>query len=140
VSRAIEIAKISGPRAYLAQCYVTRAEVALKAKDADLARRSAEEAVAAATEPGQESDRAIAGASLVLAELDVRDGEIARAEKRLREAVAIYKLREAKAELGDAYMRLSRVAKQRGDLEGAERYASLAYATAKPLSANVEPS
>src|SRR5438445_809001 len=140
VSRAIEIAKVSGPAAYLAHCFVTRAEVALKAKDTQLARQSAEEAVATATERGQEADRAISGAALVLAELDLRDGDATRAERRLREAVAIYKAQEAKAELGDAYMRLSRAAKKRGDLRGAERYASLAYAAAKPLSVNIEPS
>jgi tetratricopeptide (TPR) repeat protein len=140
VSRAIEIARVSGPPAYLAHCFVTRAEVALKAKDPGLARRSAEEAIATATEPGQESDRAVAGAGLVLAELDLREGDEARAERRLRDAVAIYKAQEAKAELGDAYMRLSRLAKKRGDLRGAERYASLAYEAAKPLSVNIEPS
>jgi transcriptional regulator with XRE-family HTH domain len=139
VSRAIEIAKVSGPAAYLAQCFVTQAEVALKAKDPVLARKSAEEAIATATERGQEADRAVAGAALVLAELDLRDGDVARAERRLRDAVATYKAQSAKAELGDAYMRLARVAKTRGDLRGAERYASLAYAATKPLSANIEP-
>jgi len=33
---------------------------------------------------------------------------------------------------------LSRAAKKRGDLRGAERYASQAYAASKPLSANIE--
>src|SRR5882762_1115782 len=42
VARAIEIARVSGPAAYLAHCYATRAEVALKAKDPALARSSAE--------------------------------------------------------------------------------------------------
>src|SRR5207244_12881862 len=128
VSRAIEIAKVSGPAADLAHCFVTRAEVALKAKDTQLARQSAEEAVATATERGQEADRAIAGAALVLAELDLRDGDATRAERRLREAVAIYKAQEAKAELGDAYMQHSRAAKKRGDRRNDERDATLTYA------------
>jgi tetratricopeptide (TPR) repeat protein len=138
VARAIEIARVSGPAAYLAHCYATRAEVALKAKDAMLARSSAEAAIAAVVERGADADRAVAGATLVLAELDLRDGETARAERRMREVAATYKALDAKAELGDVFMRLSRAAKKRGDLRGAERYSSLAYAASKPLSANIE--
>ena len=138
VARAIEIARVSGPAAYLAHCYATRAEVALKAKDTALARSSAEEAISSVVERGADADRAVAGASLVLAELDLRAGEPARAERRMREVAATYKTLDAKAELGDVLMRLSRVAKKRGDLRGAERYASQAYAASKPLSANIE--
>jgi tetratricopeptide (TPR) repeat protein len=138
VTRAIEIARVSGPAAYLAHCYATRAEVALKAKDATLARSSAEAAIAAVGERGADADRAVAGATLVLAELDLRDGEPARAERRMREVAATYKALDAKAELGEVLMRLSRGAKQRGDLRAAERYASQAYAASTPLSANVE--
>ena len=56
----------------------------------------------------------------------------------MRDAAAIYKTLDAKAELGDVLMRLSRSAKSRGDLRAAERYSSQAYAASKPLSANVE--
>jgi tetratricopeptide (TPR) repeat protein len=138
VARAIEIARVSGPAAYLAQCYVTRAEVALKATDTALARSSAEAAIAVVGERGADADRAVAGATLVLAEIDLRDGEPAKAERRMREAAATYKNLDAKAELGDVLMRLSRSAKKRGDLRGAERYASQAYVVTKPGSANIE--
>jgi transcriptional regulator with XRE-family HTH domain len=138
VARAIEIARAWGPPAYLAHCYATRAEVALKAKDGALARSSAEAAIAAVAERGAEADRATAGATLVLAELDAREGQNARAERRMREAAATYEALGAKAELGDALMRLSRAAKKRGDLRGAERYATQAYGVSKARGANVE--
>jgi len=138
VARAIEIARVSGPAAYLAHCYATRAEVALKAKDSALARSSAEAALGAVVERGADADRAVAGATLVLAELDLRDGDTAKAERRMRDVAGIYKVIDAKAELGDVLMRLSSVAKKRGDLRAAERYSSQAYAASKPLSANVD--
>jgi tetratricopeptide (TPR) repeat protein len=138
VARAIEIARVSGPAAYLAHCYATRAEVALKAKDIALARTSAEAALGAVVERGADADRAVAGATLVLAELDLRDGDTPKAERRMRDVAGIYKLIDAKAELGDVLMRLSSVAKKRGDLRAAERYSSQAYAASKPLSANVD--
>jgi len=138
VARAIEIARVSGPSAFLAHYLATRAEVALKAKDWQLARSSAEEALAAANERGAESARATAAAVLVLAELDLRDGDAARAEKRFREAAAAYRALGATAELGDVLMRQSRAAKKRGDLRAAERYAAEAYKAARPVSANVE--
>jgi tetratricopeptide (TPR) repeat protein len=138
VARAIEIARVSGPAAYLAQCYATRAEVALKAKDAAVARSSAEAAIAAVAERGADADRAVAGAMLVLAELDLRDGDAAKAERRMRDVSAIYKTLDAKAELGEVLMRLSRGAKKRGDLRAAERYAAQAYSVSKPRSANIE--
>jgi ATP/maltotriose-dependent transcriptional regulator MalT len=83
------------------------------------------------------ADRAVAGATLVLAELDLREGDPARAERRMREVAATYKALDAKAELGDVLMRLSRAVKKRGDLRAAERYASQAYAVSKPVSANI---
>ncbi|TMF23113.1 MAG: tetratricopeptide repeat protein [Chloroflexi bacterium] len=138
VARAIEIARVSGPAAYLAQCFVTRAEVALKAKDAPLARASAEEAIASVVERGAEADKAIAGATLVLAELDLRDGQTAAAERRMKEAAAMYQAIDSKADLADVLMRLSRVAKKRGDLRGAERYAARAYEITKPVGTTVE--
>ncbi len=138
VARALEIAHVSGPAAYLAQCYATRAEVALRAKDSSLARSSAEAAIGAVVERGADADRAVAGATLVLAELDLRDGDAGKAERRMRDAAAIYKTLDAKAELGDVLMRLSRSAKSRGDLRAAERYSTQAYAASKPLSANVD--
>jgi tetratricopeptide (TPR) repeat protein len=138
VARAIEIARVSGPAAYLAHCYATRAEVALKAKDTALARTSAEAAIAAIVEPGADAERAVAGATLVLAELDLRDGEPARAERRMRGVAATYRALDAKAELGDVLMRLSRLAKKRGDSRSAERYSSQAYAATRPLSANID--
>ena len=103
-----------------------------------LARSSAEAAIAAVAERGADADRAIAGATLVLAELDLREGDAAKAERRMRDASAIYKRLDATAELGDVLMRLSRAAKKHGDLRAAERYASQAYAVSKPKSANVE--
>jgi tetratricopeptide (TPR) repeat protein len=138
VARAIEIAKVSGPAAYLAHCYATRAEVALKAKDSTLARSSAEAAISAVVDDGADSARAVAGATLVLAELDLGEREAARAERRMREAAATYRKLDARAELGDALMRLSRAAKKRGDLRAAERYAAQAYAASRPVSANLE--
>jgi len=74
----------------------------------------------------------------VLAELDLREGDTAKAERRMRDVVAIYKSLDAKAELGDVLMRLSRSAKKRGDIRSAERYSSQAYALTKPGSANIE--
>jgi ATP/maltotriose-dependent transcriptional regulator MalT len=138
VARAIEIARVSGPAAYLAHCYATRAEVALKGKDTALARSSAQAAIAAVVERGADADRAVAGATLVLAELDLGDGDTAKAERRMRDVAGIYKSLDAKAELGDVLMRLSRSAKRRGDVRAAERHASQAYAATRPLSANVE--
>src|SRR2546430_5529043 len=101
VARAIEIARVSGPAAYLAHCYATRAEVALKARDAALARSSAEAAIAAVQDRGADADRAVAGATLVLAELELQGGESAKAEGRLRQVASTYKALDAKAELGD---------------------------------------
>jgi hypothetical protein len=75
---------------------------------------------------------------LVLAELDLRDGDAAKAERRMRDVSAIYKTLDAKAELGEVLMRLSRGAKKRGDLRAAERYAAQAYSVSKPRSANIE--
>jgi tetratricopeptide (TPR) repeat protein len=138
VSRAIEIARVVGPAAYLAHCYATNAEVALKAKHVSLARSSAEAAIAAVMERGAEADRAVAAATLVLAELDLREADTANAERRMRDVAAIYKALDAKAELGDVLMRLSRAAKKRGDLRAAEGYASQAYALTKPKSANID--
>jgi tetratricopeptide (TPR) repeat protein len=138
VARAIEIARVSGPAAYLAHTYVTRAEVALKAKDAALARSSAEDAIRSVGERGAEADKATAGATIVLAELDLRDGDVPRAERRMREVAGMYRTIGANAELGDVYMRLSRVAKKRGDLRAAERYAAQAYEATKPFGSNVE--
>ena len=89
-------------------------------------------------DPGADADRAVAGATLVLAELDIREGDTPKAERRMRDVAATYKGLDAKAELGDVLMRLSRSAKKRGDLRAAERYASHAYAATKPLSANIE--
>ena len=79
-----------------------------------------------------------ASASLVLAELDLRDGDVASAERRLRQVAATYRALGARAELGDVLMRLSRAAKKRRDLDAAERYATEAYKATKPISANVE--
>src|SRR5947199_108771 len=95
-------------------------------------------ALGAVGERGADADRAVAGATLVLAELDLRDGDAAKAEQRMRDVAVIYKGLDAKAELGDVLMRLSRSAKKHGDLRAAERYASQAYAVSKPKSANVE--
>jgi len=89
-------------------------------------------------ERGADADRAIAGAMLVLAELDLREGHNAKAERRMRDVAAIYKALDAKAELGEVLMRLSRAAKKGNDLRAAERYASQAYAVSTPKSANVE--
>ena len=63
---------------------------------------------------------------------------MAGAERRMREVAATYRALDAKAELGDVLMRLSRSAKKRGDLRAAERYATQAYAASKPGSANVD--
>jgi tetratricopeptide (TPR) repeat protein len=138
VARAIEIARVAGPAAFLAHCYTTRAEIALKASDPALARSSAEAAIAVVAERGADADRAVAGATLVLAELDLRDGDPAKADRRMREVAATYKALGARAELGEVLMRLSRAAKKRGDLRSAERYSSEAYEVTKPLSANVD--
>ena len=79
----------------------------------------------------------MAGATLVLAEIDLRGGHVAGAERRMRDAAAIYRALDARAELGDVLMRLSRAAKIRRDLRAAERYAAQAYAASRPVSANV---
>ena len=56
----------------------------------------------------------------------------------MKEAAAMYQAIDSKADLADVLMRLSRVAKKRGDLRGAERYAARAYEITKPVGTTVE--
>jgi hypothetical protein len=56
----------------------------------------------------------------------------------LQEAAANYRTLGAKAELGDTYMRLSKLAAARGDARGAQKYSDLAYKATRNTSGLVE--
>ena len=136
VDRAIQIARASGPAFNLPHYISTKAECEFKEKHYDVARQYATEALDAAN--AVDNKRAAAAARLVLSDVDSAVGEHARAQKQLEEAAALYKSVDAKAELGDAYMRLSKLASTRGNAADAQRYADLAFKTTKRTSALVE--
>ena len=125
VDRAIEIATVNGPEAHVPHYLTTKAECALKANALGDARQFATDALTAAERTGNQ--RAAAAAKVVLGEVAARDGQASEGEQRLEEAVAIYKVLGAKRELGDVLMRLSELARTRGDLGASQRYAQAAF-------------
>ena len=136
IERAIRIARASGPAFNLPHFICTKAEAEIKEGKLDAAQVDAEEALATANTVGNK--RAAAAAKVVLADIDAARGLHAQGETHLEEAAALYKVLGAKAELGEAYMRLSRSAAERGDSQSAQRYANLAYTTTKKTSGLVE--
>jgi tetratricopeptide (TPR) repeat protein len=136
IEQAIRIATASGPAFNLPHYLCTRAEGELKEGKFEVAASHAHEALAAADAVGNK--RAAAAAKLVLADVNSAMGDHAAGEVQLEEAAALYKALGAKAELGDTYMRLSKVAATNGDQRNAQKYADLAYKVAKKTSALVE--
>jgi tetratricopeptide (TPR) repeat protein len=136
VDRAIQIARASGPAFNLPHYICTKAEGELKEGKLEQAEVHAREALAAATQI--DNKRAAASAKLVLADINSARGDHAQVETQLEEAAAMYKVLGAKAELGDTYMRLSKLAATKGDSRGSQKYADLAYKTTKKISALVE--
>ena len=132
VDRAIEIAKVSGPESYVSHYLNTKAECAAKMGRLDEAHQFASEALAVAERTA--NPRAAAGARVVLADVARQRGLRDESISRLEEAAAGYRLLDARRELGDVLMRLSAVAKERGDSETAQRYAEQAYEATKATS------
>jgi len=133
--RAIQIARASGPAAYVPHCLNTKAECAAKVGDWELAAVTAHEALELAN--AVSNDRAAAAARLVLSNVSLHHDDGANAERELQEAAAIYVAIGAKAELGETYMRISRLAGDRGQSKDAHRYATLAYEATKKSTALV---
>lgn len=134
--RAIEIARASGPTAYVPHCLNTKAECAAKIGDWDLASSTAQESLLLAAAVG--NDRAAAAARLVLSNVALHRGDSAHAETELREAAAIYGTIGAKAELGEVYMRMSKLVGAEGRSSDAQRYATLAYEATRKSTALME--
>ena len=133
--RAIQLARASGPAAYVPHCLNTKAECAVKVGDWVVALQSANEALDLATSTSNE--RAAAAARLVLSSVRISEGENARAETELREAAAIYSAMGAKAELGETYIRMSKLAGGEGRSDDAKRFAILAYEATRKTTALV---
>jgi len=133
--RAIQIARASGPAAYVPHCLNTKAECAAKVGDWELAAAAANEALELAN--AVSNDRAAAAARLVLSNVSLHHDDRASAERELQEAVAIYAAIGAKAELGETYMRMSKLAGDQGQSKDAHRYATLAYEATKKSTALV---
>lgn len=136
VERAIQIARASGPEFMLPHYICTKAEGELKEGKIDEAQSDAEQALAVATKVGNK--RAAASAKLVLAEVSAARGSREQGEAQLEEAAALYRTLGAKAELGETYMRLSRLANGYGDARNAQKYADLAYKATRNRSGLVE--
>ena len=135
VERAIRIARASGPALMLPHYLCTKAELEFKEGKFEAARSDAEEALEAANTVGNK--RAAAAARIVLADVNASLGQPREGEAQLKEAAVLYKALGAKAELGETYMRLSRLAAAL-DPGTAQRYADLAYKATKKTSALVE--
>ena len=133
--RAIQIARASGPAAYVPHCLNTKAECAAMVGDWNIAASTAREALDLAHSVS--NDRAAASARLVLSNVASHNGDPAKAESELREAAALYKIIGARAELGEAYMRMSKLAVDQGRSREAHQYATLAYEATKKSTALV---
>lgn len=133
--RAIQIARASGPAAYVPHCLNTKAECAAKVGDWDLARAMAHEALESAN--AVSNDRAAAAARLVLSNVSLHYDDWENAARELREAAATYAALGAKAELGETYMRISKLSGDRGEPKNAHHYATLAYEATKKSTALV---
>jgi tetratricopeptide (TPR) repeat protein len=131
--RAIELGRMAGPVVYVAHYLNTKAECAAKLGDWSVAERVARDALGLATSEG--SQEGIAAARVVLAGVFDHRGERDDATAQLHEAAAIYRSLGARSELADVLMRLSRSAKARNDLIGAERFATLAFEATRHVSA-----
>lgn len=136
VDRAIEIATVNGPAEHVPHYLTTKAECALKGGAIEDARQFATSALGAAKESGNQ--RAKAAATVVLGELEAREGRSLDSDVRLREAVAIYRTLGAKREVGDVLMRLSEIAHTRGDLSASQRYAQEAFQATQAKSGLIE--
>ncbi len=136
VERAIQIARASGPAFMLPHYLCTKAEIAFKQGKFESAQSDAEDALAAANSVGNK--RAAAAARIVLADVNGATDRRKEGESQLQEAAALYKSLGAKAELGETYMRLSRLAAASADPRMAQKYADLAYKTTTKKSGLVE--
>lgn len=125
VDRAIQIATVNGPESHVPHYLTTKAECALKTNSLADAREFAQNALGAAERTGNQ--RAAAAAKVVLGEVSARSNEALEGDRRLEEAVAIYRDLGAKRELADVLMRLSELARTRGDLNASQRYAQEAF-------------
>lgn len=129
VDKAIEIARVNGPQAYVPHYLTTKAECALKTGRFEEARQVATDAAAAAKESNNR--RAHAAALVVLGEVALQTGERDSGIRRLEEAAGMYRSLDARSELGEVLMRLSRAAEAAGDAESARQYAAKAYEATK---------
>jgi len=133
--RAIQIARASGPAAYVPHCLNTKAECAVKVGDWEVASATAQEALEMAGSAS--NDRAAAAAHLVLSNVASHRGDLVNAESDLQEAATLYKTIGAKAELGEAYMRMSKLVGDQGRSKEAHHYATLAYEATRKSTALV---
>ncbi|MHB8631680.1 MAG: helix-turn-helix domain-containing protein [Candidatus Limnocylindria bacterium] len=136
IERAIHIATSSGPEFMLPHYICTKAEIEIKEGKLDEAKADAEHALVVADRVGNR--RAAAAAKLVLADVSAERGQDAEGRMQLEEAAALYKTLGAKTELGETYMRLSKLADGSGDIRNARRYADLAYKATKKISGLVD--
>ena len=132
VDRAIEIARVTGPESYVSHYLNTKAECALKANRIEQAREVATESLAI----GEQTDnrRGAAAALLVLGEVARRCGAFDEASGRLQLAADAYRRLGAKQELGEVLIRLSGLARERGDAAAAQAYAEQAFQATKAES------
>ncbi len=125
VDRAIAIARVNGPAAYVPHYLNTKAECALRMDDLDTARTFAMDASSEAA--ASRNERAGAAARIVLADIEAKLGNLDQSSRHLKEAVAKYRAINARSELGEVFMRLSKLAQRRGLTREASDYASQAY-------------
>ena len=134
--RAIEVATVAAPSTYLAHCLATKAECAVKGRDWETARTVANQAMVVAERTS--NSRAAAAARVVLADIEIAGGRNADGERELREAAGIYEALQARSELGNVLMRLSRAAQDRGDRGAAQELAERAYQATRRVGYLVE--
>ena len=134
--RAIALGRIAGPTVYVAHYLNTKAECAAKLGDWDTADRVAHEALDLAT-AGRSPD-AEAASRVVLSRVFEHRDEREAATAELEKSAAIYRRLGRRTELADVLMWLSRAAKARNDLAGAERFATMAFEATRSVSAFVD--
>ena len=137
VERAIEVVRVTGPKTYLASVLNTKAECLLKRGDLSAAAQVAAEALQLALanqSSGAAATAAGAAARLILAEIACQTGSLDEGRRQMEKAAEAYRSTGARQELGDALMRLSRLALLRGDPLSAQRLATEAYSATRSPS------
>src|SRR6185295_13255795 len=136
--RAIELGRMAGPVIYVAHYLNTKSECAAKLGDWAIAEGAARESLALAAGTTADDQLAAAAAHVALSQVFEHRGEREMAGQELLQAADTYRGLGSKSELADVLMRLSRGAKDRGDLAEAERFATLAFEATRSISTFVE--